>query len=186
MGRLSFHGAVALPWSRGKVSRKGFTLIELLVVIAIIGLLSAVVLASLNTARTKGIDSQRIANLVSVRNALELYATKNNGRYPTTSGAWDGTCSTYGGGLSQDNAIPGLVADGDIAHLPLDSKVDNSANCYCQYLYNSDGKDYKYMFFNCPSPNSIACNNIPAGAPFSDPAGRTYVCALYTSGAAAF
>ena len=34
--------------------RRGFTLVELLVVIAIIGLLSSVIIASVNNARTKG------------------------------------------------------------------------------------------------------------------------------------
>jgi prepilin-type N-terminal cleavage/methylation domain-containing protein len=53
-------------------SNKGFTLIELLVVIAIIGILSSVVLASLNTARDKGADAAAKANLNGIRAQAEL------------------------------------------------------------------------------------------------------------------
>ncbi len=52
--------------------RKGFTLIELLVVIAIIGILSSVVLASLNTARGKGANASVKANLNGIRAQAEL------------------------------------------------------------------------------------------------------------------
>lgn len=61
---------------------KGFTLIELLVVIAIIGLLSSIVLASLNSAREGARDAQRIANVRQVMMALELYF-HDHGRYPS-------------------------------------------------------------------------------------------------------
>jgi prepilin-type N-terminal cleavage/methylation domain-containing protein len=66
-----------------KKFNKGFTLIELLVVIAIIGILSSVVLASLNTARGKGADAAAKEDLNNMRAQAELtYDTK--GDYSTT------------------------------------------------------------------------------------------------------
>ncbi len=52
---------------------KGFTLIELLVVIAIIGILSSVVLASLNSARQKGADAAIKSDLSGARAQAEIY-----------------------------------------------------------------------------------------------------------------
>lgn len=67
-----------------KHSARGFTLIELLVVIAIIGILSSVVLASLNDARQKSRDAKRIADIKQLQLALELFYD-SNGTYPSTT-----------------------------------------------------------------------------------------------------
>src|SRR5580658_498267 len=65
--------------------RRGFTLIELLVVIAIIGLLASIILASLNTARTKGRDATRVSDIHELQSALQLYVVTCNNQYPNTS-----------------------------------------------------------------------------------------------------
>lgn len=67
-----------------KKAGRGFTLIELLVVIAIIGILSSVVLASLNDARQKSRDAKRVADIKQLQLAMELFFD-SNGSYPTTS-----------------------------------------------------------------------------------------------------
>lgn len=64
---------------------RGFTLIELLVVIAIIGILSSVVLASLNSARSKGSDAAIKSNLANSRAQAELY-------YDTAGSTYSDVC----------------------------------------------------------------------------------------------
>ena len=64
----------------------GFTLIELLVVIAIIGILASIIMVSLSSARAKGRDAKRVADIRTVQLALEEYYN-DNGYYPTTLSA---------------------------------------------------------------------------------------------------
>lgn len=75
---------------------KGFTLIELLVVVAIIGVLASVVLASLNSARTKGTDAAIKATLSNARAQAELFFDS----YGSYDNGTNNVCSTGNNNIS--------------------------------------------------------------------------------------
>lgn len=85
-----------------KKGYKGFTLIELLVVIAIIGILASVVLASLNSARSKGQAASIKANMKNMQSQAALY-------YDTNSAYATSTISTCSGGLFSDANIVAAI-----------------------------------------------------------------------------
>ncbi|MCX6731493.1 MAG: prepilin-type N-terminal cleavage/methylation domain-containing protein [Candidatus Parcubacteria bacterium] len=125
---------------KNKIKKSGFTLIELLVVIAIIGILSSVVLASLNSARMKARDARRIADLKQIQLALELFYD-SNGYYPQSNCGWD--CNQYR--YSYDSSWDALATDLKpyISALPKDPLNSSCApwnnNCY-SYTYGNVGR----------------------------------------------
>lgn len=110
------------------IESRGFTLIELLVVIAIIGLLASVVLASLNTARKKGRDARRVADLKELQTALELYYDDNNA-YPVS--AMQSNSATALTGLTTGGYIASLADDPLAGSYHYVYKTTSGGTFYC-------------------------------------------------------
>jgi prepilin-type N-terminal cleavage/methylation domain-containing protein len=118
-------------------AKKGFTLIELLVVIAIIGLLSSIVLVSMQGVRAKARDSVRKQDLRTIQMALELYQVRYE-KYPPEGHWCDSSIGTQGGdcpvsppqtdwGATSD--LRDLITEGFLGSLPKDP-VNSSAYYY--------------------------------------------------------
>ena len=111
--------------------KRGFTLIELLVVVAIIGLLASVVMASLNTARSKAQDSKRLSDLHSISLALELYFT-TNGSYPA-----------HAANTQVDTSLGSVLAPTFISVVPSDPTQTGSGG----YRYCMSGTTYTLLTY---------------------------------------
>jgi len=119
---------------RNTLSR-GFTLIELLVVISIISLLSSIVLASLNSARSKARDAKRIADMHQVELAMAQYYD-TYGYYPQITS--DPNCHVTECSLSfLNNTTPAFTPY--MAKTPLDPQ----------------GSDYRYTVRSAPDGYGI-------------------------------
>ncbi len=150
-------------------NKKGFTLIELLVVVSIISLLASVVLASVNSARSKGRDARRLEDLQQIRNALELYANDHNGSYPDLY-----SYNTYFWISDNNYPVGGVypsppcsaISGGLQGYLPnLCSYKDPSGNPYA-YSANADGS---------PKLGATFENTSTQGTPFTYWNGTTWV-----------
>ena len=69
---------------KSKTRKKAFTLIELLITIVMIGGLASIVMIKVPSSVQRARDVQRQNDLKNYQNALELYAMKHNGFYPTS------------------------------------------------------------------------------------------------------
>ncbi len=113
-----------------KTLTKGFTLIELLVVIAIIGILSSVVLGSLNTARDKGANAAAKSNLNNARTQSEIYYDSNSRTYTNFCSSGTGNAATI---VSAASNVAGVTAEcADTSNMwAIEVQLKNSEGYYC-------------------------------------------------------
>jgi len=124
-------------------NQQGFTLIELLVVLAIIGILAALILSNLATARKKARDARRKTDVRALAAAIEMWSGDNQYLYPPaeTTGVpvnFLTPGSDINTALSNQNYIKQIPAD------PI-----NSGNQIYYYNSNTEGTDKSndYAFF---------------------------------------
>ena len=114
---------------------RAFTLIELLVVIGIIGVLSAIVLASLAGSRSQGNDTAVKADLATIQTQGVLYYGIGN-TYGATNPVSTSACTTGGSGAAatvfSDTGSNGLTNTISAAVASAQKSANGgAANVYC-------------------------------------------------------
>ncbi|PIP56021.1 MAG: hypothetical protein CO183_01590 [Candidatus Zambryskibacteria bacterium CG_4_9_14_3_um_filter_42_9] len=137
---------------------KGFTLIELLVVIAIIGILSSVILASLNTARGKGNDAKVKAQLSGLRASAEIYY---DNQIPPSYGATVSNCTT------------GMFADSDSGMVQYATQANYPTGATLSCFSSADAYAVSALLPGAGAPKSWCVDSIGNSMQRATPVGGT-------------
>ena len=144
---------------------------ELLVVIAIIGILAAVVLASLRNARAKSLDAEHSSDMELFEAALESYYS-DHGNYPYSTCALTDNWSSFDSPTYSGNQV--CAIDGGSgqtltqAMAPYMPKISDPASLGTDsgYLYINNlhgANDYCILFWRTPQNlNDFPATQIPA------------------------
>lgn len=100
-----------------QTSPKGFTLLELLIVIAILAILASVTFIALNPAELlkKARDTQRMADLSSMRTAINYYITNASSSAALNAGSAVAGCTDDSSTKYTFSAVNGVAASGTTA-----------------------------------------------------------------------
>ena len=106
----------------------GFTLVELIMVMGILAVLAGFFITSYPASQRRARDVQRKSDLKQYQTALESFANKNDGLYPST--------------LNNPWTLNTLCTALGLTNCPLDPKDNQNicqGNTQCRYYYRSDG-----------------------------------------------
>ncbi len=134
-------------WSKTKKA-DGFTLVELLIVVVIIGILSIAVVVNLNGAQARARDAKRVADLMQISRAMEVYFYEY-GEYPNNTDCYDLPAVVQcDSALSEQNNrewIPDLEVKLPVD--PINGTKDNILYSYILTRNSNVSTDYKHYYY---------------------------------------